>query len=643
MGIARATGKALYGALFVIVLPLVMLAWASWLEPEFACMPVISSDVIGAGFLAPGGLMMILGMAAIISKGEGLPMNAFPPRKFVDTGIYSMVAHPIYTGFLLMVMGYFIFRGSASGIWYVAPLSTLLVLALYLGYERHDMLRRFGRRRDLPALRLPPESLSAPIAADRLSAYALVFLPWLALYMAAVELIAPAGHTATYLPFEAHMPVLEWTEAFYALAYPYVGLAPLLARRRSDLRRFMISGLWATAIVIPSYFIFPLAAPARPFVPGTWLGELLMMERGMDSPATAFPAFHVIWALLAAALYSRTFPRARALWLLIAIAISASCITTGMHSLLDVIAGAALFFFFDRIEGVWGWLVGRAERIANSWRQWRFGPLRVINHGFYAGAAMFAGALIVSTLVGPSMISGVLIVSSLTLLVAGLWGQALEGGSVLSRPFGFYGGIIGGMAALILIGLSGRDPWPLAAAFSAAGPFIQAIGRLRCLVQGCCHGSVCEGTRGIRFTGSMSRVNFVAGLGGRELYPVQLYSMLWNIAIGVVLIKLWLVGASHALICGSYLILNGAGRFVEESYRGEPQTRIVLGLRLYQWLAIGSVFIGIAATAAKTAKAAPALELGWLSFGVALILSLAVFFAMGVDFPESNRRFSRLT
>ena len=351
----------------------------------------------------------------------------------------------------------------------------------------------------------------------------------------------------------------------------------------------------------------------------------------------------MIWALLAAAFYSRTFPRARALWFSIAIAISASCITTGMHSLLDVITGAALFFFFDRIGDVWGWLVGRAESIANSWRQWRFGPVRVINHGFYAGAAMFAGALIVSLLVGPSMTSGIIIVSSLTILVAGLWGQALEGGSVLSRPFGFYGGIIGGMLALALIWISGRDPWPLAAAFAAAGPFIQALGRLRCLVQGCCHGSICEGTRGIRFTGSMSRVNFVAGLSGRELYPVQLYSILWNLGVGIILIKLWLVGSSHSLICGSYLILNGAGRFVEESYRGEPQTRIVWGLRLYQWLAIGSVFMGIAATAVKTAKASPALVLDWSSFAVALVLALVVFFAMGVDFPESKRRFSRLT
>lgn len=643
MGIVLAIKKALYGALFVIAAPLLIISWASWLEPEFACMPMISSHAIGWGLLVPGFSLMALGMATIISNGNGLPMNAYPPENFVTTGVYSVIAHPIYTGFLLMVAGYFISNGSASGIWYLTPVATLLVLALYLGYERHDMLRRFGRRQSLPALRLPPDSESIPLPADRLSAYLLVFLPWLVLYMAAEALIVTTGSVQTYLPFERGLPVIEWSEAIYAFAYLYIGVVPLVARRQSDLRRFMLSGLWATAIVIPSYFILPLAATARPFEPHTRLGELLMVERAMDSPATAFPAFHVIWAFLAASLYWRTLPRAKALWILMALAISSSCITTGMHSLLDVAAGVALFFLFDCIVDVWDWLVGRAELIANSWRQWRLGPLRIINHGIYAGAAMFAGTLIVILLVGPAMIIGIAIVSALSLLSAGLWGQALEGGSVLSRPFGFYGGIFGGIGALGLIGLSGGDPWPLAAAFATAGPFIQAIGRLRCLVQGCCHGSVCEDTRGIRFNVSTSRVNFVAGLRGKALYPVQLYSILWNLAIGVILIKLWLVGASDSLICGSYLILSGAGRFVEESYRGEPQTKILAGLRLYQWLAICSICIGVAATAMSTAKAMPAFEIDGPSLVIALLLSLIVFFAMGVDFPESNRRLSRLT
>jgi hypothetical protein len=33
-----------------------------------------------------------------------------------------------------------------------------------------------------------------------------------------------------------------------------------------------------------------------------------------------------------------------------------------------------------------------------------------------------------------------------------------------------------------------------------------------------------------------------------------------------------------------YLILSGVLRFMEEAYRGEPQTRRLAGLPIYQWL-----------------------------------------------------------
>ena len=58
------------------------------------------------------------------------------------------------------------------------------------------------------------------------------------------------------------------------------------------------------------------------------------------------------------------------------------------------------------------------------------------------------------------------------------------------------------------------------------------------------------------------------------------------------LLRLWFSGCPVSLICGVYGIGNGLSRFVEEAYRGEPQTSIVWGLRLYQWLAVGSTIIG---------------------------------------------------
>ena len=57
-----------------------------------------------------------------------------------------------------------------------------------------------------------------------------------------------------------------------------------------------------------------------------------------------------------------------------------------------------------------------------------------------------------------------------------------------------------------------------------------------------------------------------------------------------------MLGAADVLVIGLYLILSGIARFVEESYRAEPQTRVVAGLHIYQWLAIGQTMAGIVTT-----------------------------------------------
>ena len=54
--------------------------------------------------------------------------------------------------------------------------------------------------------------------------------------------------------------------------------------------------------------------------------------------------------------------------------------------------------------------------------------------------------------------------------------------------------------------------------------------------------------------------------------PTPVYSILWNVIIQVVFLRLWILRTEPSMIAGLYLILNGLGRFVEEAYRGEPHT-----------------------------------------------------------------------
>jgi hypothetical protein len=112
---------------------------------------------------------------------------------------------------------------------------------------------------------------------------------------------------------------------------------------------------------------------------------------------------------------------------------------------------------------------------------------------------------------------------------------------------------------------------------------------------------------------------------------------------GGILFRLWSGGANPPIIIGTYLILNGVGRFVEEAYRGEPQTVIAGGLRLYQWAAIASVLLGIGATFLHADMPALSPGLTWPAVGWGLFSWAFTQFAMGIDFPKSNVRFSRLT
>jgi prolipoprotein diacylglyceryltransferase len=210
------------------------------------------------------------------------------------------------------------------------------------------------------------------------------------------------------------------------------------------------------------------------------------------------------------------------------------------------------------------------------------------------------------------------------------------------RPFGFWGYLLGICVSGSLAPLMGTPTWTLLAAYCVAAPFVQSLGRLRCLVQGCCHGSPCPEVIGIRYDHPRSRVTKLSEFGGIPVHPTPVYSILWNVFIALLVGRLWWLGVDGRFLCGVYLLLIGLGRFVEEAYRGEPQTPVFAQLRLYQWAAVGAVLVGAGLTAWHGEAPVPA------PFPHATAMSMAIVFAvlttcvMGLDFPESRRRFSRL-
>jgi prolipoprotein diacylglyceryltransferase/protein-S-isoprenylcysteine O-methyltransferase Ste14 len=635
-------GKLLYAAAFCVALPLGLAAWAVRLDEKYPHLPAPPAlATVGWPIAVVGAAITLRAMGDLWRRGGGLPMNAFPPPRLVDTGVYRWLPHPIYAGCGALGFGLAAAARSGGGLWIVAPVLGLAMVALVIGYERIDLQRRFGRAGPAAWLSLPPAGPTAPTLGQKFAALLLAFTPWLAGYEACTRL-APLGLAVdTMRPFERTWPVWEWTAVFYLGAYAWTALAPFVARSQSRLRDFTVTALWGTAFIVWCFLVSPFVSAARPVDASSAWGALLLLDRLYDTTACAFPSFHVFWAFVAADVWGDRLGRRTSR--IIAALIAASCVTTGVHSLLDVIAGLLVYLAAAHRAALWAALRRATERVANSWHDWRIGPVRIINHGAYVAGATVLGLWLAGSLLGPHFAPAIIAVALCSLLGAGLWGQWLEASSQLARPFGYFGGLFGGCAGLLVVQLWRDEGWYLAGAFAVAAPVIQAVGRLRCLVQGCCHGRPADAWLGIRYHHPLSRVCKLAKLDGVPVHPTPLYSIVGNLVILGLLARLWIEHTDLAFIMGAYLILSTCARFVEEGYRGEPQTARWAGLPIYQWLAIGCLFAGLALT---TLPAPPPPAPGGGSFApllYALPLGLLVWLAMGVDFPESPRRMSRLT
>ena len=632
--------KILYGLLFAAALPAALVAWA-FASRNAIRIATPHSIPCGIALAATGAAIMLTGMLSLRIYGGGLPMNAFPPPQFVGKGVYGLIPHPIYGGFVMMCGGVAILFGSSSGLWLVTPSVALACAALVLGYEMPDLRQRFGAQASSPCW--AGRAFARPSMLCRVRISITVLLPWLAAYGMIWLLGRPVSAVATYFPMERNFPVIEWTELIYASTYLAVLLTPFLVQTEDGLRRFAVRGLTAMALIFPLYLLLPIFVPPRSFQPATAIGNLLLWERTPYSGAGAFPSFHIVWALIAASVLGRGRVWQRIFWWTWAALVAVSCVTTGMHSVLDVLAGVAAFVLVVEMGRVWTAILRCAEWIADSWQERRFGPVRIINHGGYAAVATFVGLVLIDALLpaGCELVTASIFLCAI--VGAALWAQWVEGSPILLRPLGFYGGMIGAILGVIPAAFLGISPWKALAAICVAAPWIQGIGRLRCLVQGCCHGRAVEIVEGIVYSHPRSRVCRLTQLKGVRVHATPVYSILWNVLTGLMELRLVTMHCSSTLIAGIYLLLSGSGRFVEEAYRGEPQTKIVCGLRFYQWTAILSVVSGAVVTTIGTGATAQGFQFRFSTVLLATGCGMIAWFVTGIDFPESSRRFARLT
>ncbi len=234
----------------------------------------------------------------------------------------------------------------------------------------------------------------------------------------------------------------------------------------------------------------------------------------------------------------------------------------------------------------------------------KIGPITIYSYGFFIASAFLLGLAVASREVKRRGLN-VALVSDLGfyVILSAILGSRLfyvlikwkyfrhhllETIMIWKGGLVFVGGAICALAsAIIFLRKKGEDPWIWADCFAPAIAIGQFVGRIGCLMAGCCYGRYCTMPWAITFTDphSLAPLNV-------PLHPTEIYHSLAGL---ITFFILWIMKdrfSSRGQLFGLLLLLYAIGRFTIEFYRGD--FRPMLGpLSVTQWLAIGIFLCGI--------------------------------------------------
>lgn len=158
----------------------------------------------------------------------------------------------------------------------------------------------------------------------------------------------------------------------------------------------------------------------------------------------------------------------------------------------------------------------------------------------------------------------------------------------------FYGGLLTALGVAFYYTRRHRMPWLATADALVPGlAFGHAIGRLGCFAAGCCWGREAEIAWAVRFSDPTAH-SFTGVPLNVPLHPTQLYEALGAVAIGSVLLWLYLRPHAAGTVLGTYLVLYSSFRFLVEFYRAEAARTLLIGgvVSTTQAVAVGLVALG---------------------------------------------------
>ena len=161
-----------------------------------------------------------------------------------------------------------------------------------------------------------------------------------------------------------------------------------------------------------------------------------------------------------------------------------------------------------------------------------------------------------------------------------LIGSIIKGDFSLLKNGGlvFYGGLIGGIIGAILSSRwqridIGKVEWCVVPVL----PLGHAIGRIGCLLAGCCHG--------LEYAGPLAVNNLLIDTG-KTYFPIQIVEAVLN--LGIFMFLLWYkrrMRPTYYILC-VYLFLYSILRFILEFFRGDLIRGSFLMLSTSQWISV---------------------------------------------------------
>lgn len=153
--------------------------------------------------------------------------------------------------------------------------------------------------------------------------------------------------------------------------------------------------------------------------------------------------------------------------------------------------------------------------------------------------------------------------------------------------FVIYGAIFGGMLAIVLY--SKLKKWDALEVFDLVVPGLaiaQGFGRIGCLLAGCCYGAETTSPLYIIFPENSLAISHV------HLHPTQIYSSIFDFALGIFLIMYSKKKKNNGRIFGLYLICYSVGRFFVEFLRNDARGSVGI-FSTSQFISIFILILGI--------------------------------------------------